>query len=40
MFVGFIVRIECESLVKNCEDSEVRDLIVTSLRLDNLRKAM
>ena len=35
MFVGFNVRIECESLVKNCEDSEVRDLIVTGLRLDN-----
>ena len=22
MFVGFNVRVECESLVKNCEDSE------------------
>ena len=25
MFMGFDVRVECESLVKNCEDSEVRD---------------
>ena len=25
MFVGFNVRVECESYVKNCEDSEVRD---------------
>ena len=27
MFVGFNVRVECESLVKKCEDSEVRDFL-------------
>ena len=25
MFMGFDVKVECESLVNNCEDSEVRD---------------
>ena len=25
MFVEFNVKVECESLVKNCEDSEIRD---------------
>ena len=29
MFVGFNVRVERESLVKNYEDSEVRDLLVS-----------
>ena len=29
MFVGFNVRVECESLVKNCENSEVRDWLVS-----------
>ena len=28
MLVRFNLRVECESLVKNCEDSEVRDLLV------------
>ena len=38
MFVGFNVRIECESLVKNCEDNEIRDLLVTDSRVDKLQK--
>ena len=29
MFVGFNVRVECESLVKNCEDNEVHDWVVS-----------
>ena len=29
MFVGFNVRVECESLVKNCEDNEVRDWLAS-----------
>ena len=29
MFVGFNVEVECESLVKNCEDGEVRDWLVS-----------
>ena len=29
MFVGFNVEVECESLVKNCEDSEVRVWLVS-----------
>ena len=29
MFVGFNVRVECESLVNNCEDNEVRDWVVS-----------
>ena len=36
MFVGFNVRVKCESLVKNCEDSEVRDLLVIDSQVDNL----
>ena len=40
MFVGFNVRVECESLVKNCENSEVRDWLATSLQVDNPQKAM
>ena len=39
MIVVFNVRVECESLVKNCEDSEVHDWIVTGSRVDNPRKA-
>ena len=31
MFVGFIVRVECENFVKNCEDNEVCDLLATDL---------
>ena len=38
MFVEFNVRVECENLVKNCEDSEVRDLLATNSRMDNLCK--
>ena len=38
MFVGFNVRIECESLVKNCEDNEIRDLLATDSRVDKLQK--
>ena len=38
MFVGFNVRVECESFVKNCEDSEVRNLL--AMRMNNPRKAM
>ena len=38
MFVGFNVKVECESLVKNCEDSEIRDLLATSLQEDNPQK--
>ena len=30
MFVGFNVRVECESLVKNCEDNEAHDWLATS----------
>ena len=40
MFVGFNVRVECESLVKNCENSEVHDWLATSLQVDNPQKAM
>ena len=29
IFVGFNIRIECESLVKTCEDSEVHNLLAT-----------
>ena len=29
MFVGFNVKVECESLVKNCEDSEVCDWLTS-----------
>ena len=29
MFVGFNVKVDCESLVKNCEDSEVHDWIMS-----------
>ena len=39
MFVGFNVRVECESLVKNCVDSEVRDLLVTDSQRDNCEKS-
>ena len=28
-FVGFNVRVECESLVKICEESEVRDWLAS-----------
>ena len=38
MFVGFNVRIECESLVKNCEDNEIRDLLAIDSRVDKLQK--
>ena len=38
MFVGFNVRVEYKSLVKNCEDREVRDLLAIDSRVDNLRK--
>ena len=38
MFVGFNVSVECESLVKNCEDNEIRDFLSTSLWVDNPRK--
>jgi len=38
MFVGFNVKVECESLVKNCEYSEVHDLFATVLWVDNPRK--
>ena len=34
MYVRFDVRVECKSLAKNCEDSEVCDLFVTSSRVD------
>ena len=40
MFVRFNVRVECESLVKICEDSEVCDLLAIGTRVDNPRKAM
>ena len=39
MFVGFNVRIECESLVKNCENNEVHDLHAIGSQEDDLRKA-
>ena len=39
MFVGFNIRVECESLLKNCEDSEVRNLLAIGLRVDNPWKA-
>ena len=39
MFVGFNVRVECESLVKNWVDSEVRDLLVTDSQWDNCEKS-
>ena len=29
MFMRFDVKVECESLVKNCEDSEVRDWLTS-----------
>ena len=35
MFVGFNVRVKCERLVKNCEDNEICDLLVTDLQVDN-----
>ena len=35
MFVGFNVRVKCESLVKNCEDNGVRDLLAIDLQVDN-----
>ena len=38
MFMGFNVKVECESLLKNCEDSEVHDLLTTNSRVDNLQK--
>ena len=38
MFVGFNVRVENKSLVKNCEDREVRDLLTIDSQVDNLRK--
>ena len=38
MFMGFNVSVECESLVKNCEDNEVHDLLAPSLLVDNPRK--
>ena len=38
MFVGFNVKVECESLLKNCEDNEVHDLLTTDSRVDNLQK--
>ena len=38
MFVGFNVRVENKSLVKNCEDREVRDLLTIDLQVDNLQK--
>ena len=38
MFVGFNVKVECESLLKNCEDSEVHDLLTIDSRVDNLQK--
>ena len=34
MFVGFNVRVECENLVKNCEESKV-----TGSKVDNSQKA-
>ena len=39
MFVGFNVRVECESLVKNNVDSEVRDLLVIDSQGDNCEKS-
>ena len=39
IFMGFMVRVECESLVKNCVDSEVRDLLVTDSQRDNCEKS-
>ena len=39
MFVGFNVRVECESFGKNCEDGEVHDLFASGLRVDNPLKA-
>ena len=39
IFMGFNVRVECESLVKNCVDSEVRDLLVTDSQRDNCEKS-
>ena len=35
MFVGFNVKVECESLMKNYEDNEVRDLLTTDSWVDN-----
>ena len=37
MFVGFNVRVECESLVKNCENSEIHNLLMIGLQVDNSR---
>ena len=33
--MGFNVRVECESLVKNCEDNEVRNLLTIDSWVDN-----
>ena len=38
MFVGFNVKVKCESLLMNCEDSEVHDLLTTDSRVNNLQK--
>ena len=39
MFVRFNVNVECESLVKNCEDrDEVCDLLATDSQADNSQK--
>ena len=39
MFVRFNVNVECESLVKNCEDrDEVCDLLATDSQVDNSQK--
>ena len=38
IFVGFNVRVECESLVKNCEDGKVHNLLATDSRIENPRK--
>ena len=38
MFVGFNVRVEYKSLVKNCEDRKVRDLLAIDSRVDTLQK--
>ena len=39
MFIRFNVRVEYESFVKNCEDSEISDLLAIGMRVDNPRKA-
>ena len=38
MFMGFNVRVECESFVKNCEDNEVSNLLATGSLVDNLQR--